>query len=968
MNSDSGSKKQNGARQRDDFSKDVLRVLAERVGHWCSNPECRIQTSGPRADATKSLNLGVGSHITAAAPGGPRYNAELSAEDRKSIKNAIWLCQNCAKLIDNDSERFSVGFLERWKQEAETESLWRVGKKAVSPFQDEEASVAERVTEEESEALASVYVPPVQYEKAKQVVLNRRAVIIAGPPHIGKTATAMHLAREVQRQKQLEGVVLLDAEENLQRWMASSHLVFVLDDCFGATSLSRRELASAFSKFLKRLTKYNYVICTTRMPVLQEAQENTRLGEDNALEQQVVALEQEGSYSDEQLWQILQAHLAWVQSERAEEAERVSPKQAHLALSYARDIVAKLRFPHNIERLCRAHLIEVTDYHSLIRAVELAREIDKAVERWAESLEESERWLVFVTALFGGVRAGVLERIYAHTAQTFGFRAQDVDRLLEKHSAYLGKGSRPTLRHPSYSEAIINLLRRRYNRSVGRVVDRGLFLVLQEDVIAFSRCWHADYGWQRPADFDIYGEEAREARDEAMAEPNVRPFPLNPYLEQLAESYALLRNGLFQGLKPILDPCHCPHNGTFAVLLPRPSSEFGLLLLPSSSDAPAYQVEWVDDLHAKMNEILEEAINAYVPVRAERLYPQDVGQRSPQMHALLLIRRQVEHIFYKQRLPESQPMIQLRMEQVLREFGLHDCVGVPHEWRFHIDWKQPFGVEDFKRVVAHFQKLEQADAPPHLHPEVWERMKSGYACSLVRLGRAFELLEEFGAPYNGPLIPQFDREEWQEWSYGPRFSYTAEGMHQAVQRSLEVILESYKWMVEFSFHPLREQMPGYNSLPFKVVGAVNFTRDTNNWMLTRTLIYILPSDFETQNDQSVELHVHEVSQRDTATLEAHGREQFPPVAQERLRAAAAHGFLRVLSPSPSHFRDPENVIKTIYDWLHDDLNAAMGWSELDGKRNGFLRSMAEQSTPQGYLPAWNMTQFVDPWEMEDWKQ
>jgi hypothetical protein len=36
----------------------------------------------------------------AASRGGPRYDASLTPEDRANATNAIWLCQNCAKLIE----------------------------------------------------------------------------------------------------------------------------------------------------------------------------------------------------------------------------------------------------------------------------------------------------------------------------------------------------------------------------------------------------------------------------------------------------------------------------------------------------------------------------------------------------------------------------------------------------------------------------------------------------------------------------------------------------------------------------------------------------------------------------------------------------------------------------------------------------------------------------------------------------
>src|ERR1700719_4659941 len=117
----------------DDFSALVKKALADRVDHLCSNPDCRALTSGPQDDPAKAVNLGVAAHITAASQGGPRYDPDLLPEERSSPSNGIWLCQNCAKLVDNDVVRFSVGTLNKWKKEAEADTKNRLGKTAVIP-------------------------------------------------------------------------------------------------------------------------------------------------------------------------------------------------------------------------------------------------------------------------------------------------------------------------------------------------------------------------------------------------------------------------------------------------------------------------------------------------------------------------------------------------------------------------------------------------------------------------------------------------------------------------------------------------------------------------------------------------------------------------------------------------------------------------------------------------------------------
>ena len=105
---------------RDDFPLPTKRLIAHRAGHRCSNPSCRRSTAGPAIEPTRTVNLGVAAHITAAAPGGPRFNGKLSTDERKSASNAIWLCQNCAKLIDSDPSRYTISLLLTWKDKAES--------------------------------------------------------------------------------------------------------------------------------------------------------------------------------------------------------------------------------------------------------------------------------------------------------------------------------------------------------------------------------------------------------------------------------------------------------------------------------------------------------------------------------------------------------------------------------------------------------------------------------------------------------------------------------------------------------------------------------------------------------------------------------------------------------------------------------------------------------------------------------
>jgi len=161
---------------RDDFSKQTLDALARRVGVRYSNPSCRKPTTGPRTEPHRVINIGVGAHITAAASRGPRYDPSLTAGQRQSPENGIWLCQNCAKLIDNDPSRYPVEMLRDWKAQAEASALAAIEGSAESQPTDLSAEVELSYTKERIESK--------RHDYRLQVTLTNLGTEPLGPYHI----------------------------------------------------------------------------------------------------------------------------------------------------------------------------------------------------------------------------------------------------------------------------------------------------------------------------------------------------------------------------------------------------------------------------------------------------------------------------------------------------------------------------------------------------------------------------------------------------------------------------------------------------------------------------------------------------------------------------------------------------------------------------------------------------------------
>lgn len=117
---------------RDNFSIKVKNAVAARAGWRCSMAGCAKATIGPSEEAPDAVaNTGDAAHICAAAPGGRRYDASMTPEQRSDISNAIWMCADHARLIDRDEVTYTAPALRDMKREREKaaaiENLGRSG-------------------------------------------------------------------------------------------------------------------------------------------------------------------------------------------------------------------------------------------------------------------------------------------------------------------------------------------------------------------------------------------------------------------------------------------------------------------------------------------------------------------------------------------------------------------------------------------------------------------------------------------------------------------------------------------------------------------------------------------------------------------------------------------------------------------------------------------------------------------------
>ena len=158
----------------DDFTQGTKELLARRVGFRCSNPGCRKPTSGPQDDQRGSVNIGVAAHISAASPGGARFDRDMPPQSRASLDNGLWLCQNCAKLVDNDPLAYSVDILKAWRALAEATSKSEI-ERGITVAVDGRLSRAER---DMPELIAEMRVDLKESPLARRFVCMKRGWIV----------------------------------------------------------------------------------------------------------------------------------------------------------------------------------------------------------------------------------------------------------------------------------------------------------------------------------------------------------------------------------------------------------------------------------------------------------------------------------------------------------------------------------------------------------------------------------------------------------------------------------------------------------------------------------------------------------------------------------------------------------------------------------------------------------------------
>src|SRR5258708_6258725 len=102
-----------------DFPELIKQRLRERVAFMCSHPLCRRLTVKRSSEGDGIVRQGKAAHIHAAGLGGPRADPGQSEEMCRSFENGVWLCDICAREVDDNRVKYPAELLRQWKAEAE---------------------------------------------------------------------------------------------------------------------------------------------------------------------------------------------------------------------------------------------------------------------------------------------------------------------------------------------------------------------------------------------------------------------------------------------------------------------------------------------------------------------------------------------------------------------------------------------------------------------------------------------------------------------------------------------------------------------------------------------------------------------------------------------------------------------------------------------------------------------------------
>lgn len=374
----------------------------------------------------------------------------LTAQGRMLVEERLEVIRD-DRWPDHDREiKELYDFLagHKWKEFKTTEDLEGEVRSSISQYLRVDTLVPLDVVVERErlDDIGGVFVAPREYEDARQRLLETNLVVIGGPPHIGKTATAISLLNEELDSGTIVTVVQLRNLDDLARVRRTKKLGIILDDVFGAVHYDTDSFADRWDE-VQRMAQSNLIVATSRTEVMQETGYESKLLYRH-LEDSVVDLS-ESSYSIRTRSAIVRRHVyRWA-------SKWTSFKGKEIILNRAEYVAKKLHFPHNIAHLVEFYGDDICSVKDLEDCVEKSRVIEDEIGKWFMRLEGGIRLFLIVLAVFEGSSGEQLSKLYGLMCEEMKESSLPIGDINKEIGSYMSLGRTCRLRHPSYRVAIL---------------------------------------------------------------------------------------------------------------------------------------------------------------------------------------------------------------------------------------------------------------------------------------------------------------------------------------------------------------------------------------------------------------------------------------------------------------------------------------------------------------------------------
>lgn len=168
------------------------KVVISRSGNRCAYPGCGLDlTIDPLAEGDRPKATGKVAHIAAASPGGPRFDPKMTAAERGSAENLIYLCGPHHDAVDTQLQYHTREFLLEAKHVHEA-AVERAVRSALGEVSYEELSVVCTVIASSATTLQALGVElavPLQ----EKIELNK-----LGPSSVQRIIDGLSQASRVQ--------------------------------------------------------------------------------------------------------------------------------------------------------------------------------------------------------------------------------------------------------------------------------------------------------------------------------------------------------------------------------------------------------------------------------------------------------------------------------------------------------------------------------------------------------------------------------------------------------------------------------------------------------------------------------------------------------------------------------------------------------------------------------------------------